>query len=168
MVKNIDSETTLTSGMSCSPSCSSYCQMDREVPSRKTDNNLCKRPDSHSVRRHNLRRANNSLSMEHLPLLKISIESISKERGCKQKDRRPRANFQMLRLPLLSILSSVLVFFALVMSRVAADCGCGSRCENYAEDVQCTRCCTTTVRRSISPDSYPSMNNVNEGNFFWS
>ncbi|KAH7727750.1 hypothetical protein AAVH_04794 [Aphelenchoides avenae] len=31
-----------------------------------------------------------------------------------------------------------------------ADCGCGARCLKYTSDLQCTRCCTATVRRSVS------------------
>lgn len=30
-----------------------------------------------------------------------------------------------------------------------ADCGCGMRCTKYSTALQCTRCCTATVRRSV-------------------
>ncbi|CAD5212262.1 unnamed protein product [Bursaphelenchus xylophilus] len=32
--------------------------------------------------------------------------------------------------------------------RIQADCGCGMRCIKYSTALQCTRCCTATVRRS--------------------
>lgn len=41
-----------------------------------------------------------------------------------------------------------------ILSIATADCGCGVRCEKYENDVQCTRCCTATVRRSILPENY--------------
>ncbi|KAL6732939.1 hypothetical protein Aduo_003642 [Ancylostoma duodenale] len=30
-----------------------------------------------------------------------------------------------------------------------ADCGCGAKCAMYTGAVKCTRCCTTTVKRSL-------------------
>ncbi|KAK6731346.1 hypothetical protein RB195_007676 [Necator americanus] len=30
-----------------------------------------------------------------------------------------------------------------------ADCGCGAKCATYTDVSKCTRCCTTTVKRSL-------------------
>uniref|UniRef100_A0A915DD76 Uncharacterized protein n=1 Tax=Ditylenchus dipsaci TaxID=166011 RepID=A0A915DD76_9BILA len=38
---------------------------------------------------------------------------------------------------------------------VNGDCGCGMRCQKYVNDNHCARCCTATVRRSVSYSDYP-------------
>ncbi|EYB81621.1 hypothetical protein Y032_0378g296 [Ancylostoma ceylanicum] len=45
------------------------------------------------------------------------------------------------------ILALCLVFSMPLLS--LADCGCGAKCAMYTGAVKCTRCCTTTVKRSL-------------------
>lgn len=45
------------------------------------------------------------------------------------------------------MLVAAVCVLTLLPGSVEADCGCGSRCVNYVNELQCTRCCTFTVRR---------------------
>ncbi|KAK5970694.1 hypothetical protein GCK32_008527 [Trichostrongylus colubriformis] len=36
-----------------------------------------------------------------------------------------------------------------------ADCGCGAKCAIYSDASKCTRCCTATVKRSLSRSTPP-------------
>ncbi|VDO41850.1 unnamed protein product [Haemonchus placei] len=39
------------------------------------------------------------------------------------------------------------------MALSLADCGCGAKCAIYTDPAKCTRCCTATVKRSLSSSS---------------
>ncbi|XGW24522.1 hypothetical protein V3C99_006166 [Haemonchus contortus] len=41
------------------------------------------------------------------------------------------------------------------MALSLADCGCGAKCAIYTDPAKCTRCCTATVKRSLSSSSIP-------------
>ncbi|KAI6178602.1 hypothetical protein M3Y98_00518500 [Aphelenchoides besseyi] len=57
------------------------------------------------------------------------------------------------------------ILLSIVTITCYADCGCGSRCARYDSDLQCARCCTATVRRSVPivEPEYTMAENVNDG-----
>lgn len=68
------------------------------------------------------------------------------------------------------ILYKLLIAFVLLimfLGPVNGDCGCGPRCVKYTKDLQCTRCCTATVRRSLPINSHLSENVINNTGIFY-
>lgn len=58
----------------------------------------------------------------------------------------------------LGLLLGLLLALATLPAGTRADCGCGMRCTKYSSALQCTRCCTATVRRSVpvqEPEDQP-------------
>lgn len=64
----------------------------------------------------------------------------------------------MLSIQMCHFSSNQIIFYLIILILIVfvnSDCGCGSRCIDYDGDLQCTRCCTATVRRSVPISDYP-------------
>ncbi|KAI6182747.1 hypothetical protein M3Y97_00414100 [Aphelenchoides bicaudatus] len=61
-------------------------------------------------------------------------------------------------------LTALALLFFLLISTTQADCGCGSRCQKYTNKLQCGRCCTATVRRSVPFEMPSDISDIDDAN----